>query len=107
MQWTVRPTQAFLYNDHLGSDLPVGDDNITQSEVVAAGKGLNRKRASGNDGIPPEFWKAITVENSDACQWAVILCQKCWSEGLVPDAWHEALVITIFKIRRYGTMRKL
>jgi hypothetical protein len=29
--------------------------------------------------------------------WALELCQKCWSEGSVPDVWHAARVAALFK----------
>ena len=97
IQWAVRPIEPLQHTDHLGPDLAVDDGQISEAEVAAAGRLLNQRRASGRDDIPPEFWKAVTVEGSDACQWAVALCQKCWDEGAVPDAWHEALVVMIFK----------
>ena len=97
VQWAVRPTTPNQYTDRLGPDLQLNSGPISESEVVAAGKLLNKKRASGSDGIPPEFWKAITVAGSGACQWAINLCQKCWNEGAVPKAWHEALVVKVFK----------
>lgn len=97
IQWAVRPTRAGPYTDHLGADLFLEAGPISEGEVVAAGRRLNNKSASGNDGIPPEFWKAITVESSDACRWAHASCQKCWADGAVPTKWHEALVIEVFK----------
>ena len=97
VQWAVRPMQPFQHSDHLGAELMVETGAITEAEVVKAGRSLNKHRASGKDSIPPEFWKTVTVQGSKACQWAVALCQKCWEVGAVPESWHEALVVTIFK----------
>ena len=30
-------------------------------------------------------------------EWALEFCQKCWGENTVPDIWHEARVVMIFK----------
>ena len=97
IQWAVRTIQPPQHSDHLGAKLFVESGPIAEWEVASAGKLLNKKRACGTDGIPPEFWIAITAPGSKACQWAVALCQQCWAEGDVPDDWHEALVVAIFK----------
>ena len=97
VQWAVRPIQPTQYTDHLGPTLPLDMGTVSENEVIAAGKRLNRNKASGVENLSPEFWKAITTTGSHACQWAVRLCQKCWDEGAVPNTWHEALVISLFK----------
>ena len=70
---------------------------IDEAEVTVAAKKLKWKKASGRDRVPGEFWKAICLPGTKASKWAVALCQKCWDEGCVPSAWHEALVSAIFK----------
>ena len=97
VQWAVRPVQAMTNTSLLGTPLPILQDSITETEVVKAAKKLRWNRASGPDELPPEFWKSITCSGSSACQWAVLLCQRCWEGVQVPDAWHESLVTAIFK----------
>ena len=77
--------------------LLVSNTSISGAEVVESVKSLKRRKAAGSDGIPPEFWKAICTYNSPACRWAVLLCNKVWTEGSVPTSWHEATVAAIFK----------
>ena len=86
-----------LQHDVLGPELPVETGPITEAEVTAAGKKLRWNKACGKDALPPEFWKTITQQGSKACRWALELCRRCWDEGHVPNEWHEALVVAIFK----------
>ncbi|CAE8626062.1 unnamed protein product [Polarella glacialis] len=41
--------------------------------------------------------EGVCQANSPASRWAVDLCQKCWSEGVVPEDWRAARVAAIFK----------
>ena len=96
MQWAPRATTE---PPHSTCDDPllVSNTSISEAEVVESVKSLKRRKAAGSDGIPPEFWKAICTYNSPACRWAVLLCNKVWTEGSVPTSWHEATVAAIFK----------
>ena len=75
VQWAVRPVSAVDDPTPIGPDLPVARGPIRSDEVCNAAKKLKRNRASGDDDIPGDFWKAI--------------CS--------PDAWHEAIVTALFK----------
>ena len=97
VQWAVRSTSLNPYTSKLGPELPVDVGNISEHEVVKAGRQLRRGKASGVDEIPPEFWKAICVQGTPACKWAVELCDKCWETGSVPEDWHQSRVASIFK----------
>ena len=97
VQWAVRPTTCSLPQQRLGAELPVKVSAISEDEVVHAGRRLKREKACGNDGLAPEFWKAICEKGTTACRWALELCQQCWDNGCVPEAWHEARVATLFK----------
>ena len=97
VQRAVRPTIPPVSHQPLGPTLPVNTNDITEHEVVCAARKLKSGKACGIDDIPPEFWKTICTPGSKACQWAVVLCKKCWSDGCVPQAWHEARVAAIFK----------
>ena len=57
---------------------------------------LKNKKAPGSDQIPPEIWKAI-MQDDDALQVLVQLCNQCWISGTIPNSWHKASVVTIFK----------
>ena len=97
VQWAVRPTTAALSEEPLGPLLPINMSQITEGEVAEAAKRLKNRKACGIDRMPGEFWKAICQPGTLACQWAVELCRRCWDEGKVPEAWHEARVASIFK----------
>ena len=95
VQWAVRPTTLLDTTSPLGPPLPVNTGCVQDSEIIDAAGKLRRKKACGNDKIPPEFWKALCTKNSPAVKWATALCNKCWEEKKVPQAWHEALVTAI------------
>ena len=65
--------------------------------MIIAAKSLRNKRASGHDGLPAEFWKAMCREGTPACKWAVLFCNRVWQHVNVPEAWHNGLVTPIFK----------
>ena len=97
VQWAVRPTTVAGFSDSLGAALPVSCQDITEDEVVRAAAKLKAGRATGKDDVPAEFWKAVCIRETEACRWAVALCNKCWRDREVPEPWHEALVAAIFK----------
>jgi len=96
VQWARRDTTP-MSAEVIGPSLPVRADSITDEEVVAAAKKMKWGKARGPDGVPGDLWKAICMRGSPARSWALALCQKCWEDGAVPDAWHEFLVTAIFK----------
>ena len=59
-----------LEGHNLRGVLPVCTDEISSQEVILAAKLLKNKGASGHDGLPAEFWKAICREDTPACKWA-------------------------------------
>ena len=97
VQWAVRPTTAATSSASLGPELPVNMGQITEAEIVKAAGKLRWGKASGTDDLPPEFWKAVVVTGTPASRWGTDLCQRCWDDGCVPEAWHQARVATIFK----------
>ena len=96
-QWRTRPTTPSRNSDALGPDLPINCGPISEADVIKAARRLKRNRAAGSDKVPGEFWKAICKPGTAACQWATTLCHKCFEMGVVPEKWHEALVVAIFK----------
>ena len=81
----------------LHPEMNVRSDDISEAEVVHAGRKLKRDRASGVDGIPAEFWKSIACHGSPALQWVLDLCRECWRQKRVPDVWHDARVAMLYK----------
>ena len=72
-------------------------DEISSQEMIIAAKSLKNKTASGHDGLPVEFWKAICREDTPACKWAVLLCNRVWRHVDVLETWHDGLVTAVFK----------
>ena len=59
VKWTDRPLEPILWHEHVGPDLPVKVDLITEEEVVTAAAKLKAGKATGSDSLPPDFWKHI------------------------------------------------
>ena len=97
VQWAVHPITMVDSTRHLGPGLPVNEMDITDDEVLKAAQKLNRGKTPACDNLPPEFWKAICETGTAANRWPTLLCQKCWSAGYVPEAWHKSRVAMIFK----------
>lgn len=97
VQWAVRHTTAVPPRDLICDELPIDIGVISSGEVAKAAKQLKSNRASGLDGVPSEFWKAIVLNGSPEAQWALEFCQACWRDKVVPEAWHIARVAMIFK----------
>ena len=96
VQWRVNPPRVTPDRPHLGEELPVPVGDVTCKEVVVVLNKLRRHRAAGKDNAPPDFWKAV-LETPGSLRWAIDLCQACWSAKSVPDGWHDARVVAIFK----------
>ena len=59
MQRHVRPANL-VDGAALSQELPVDLDMLSSTEVMAAVKTLKKKRASGPDDVPAEYWQAVT-----------------------------------------------
>ena len=97
VQWAVRPVSIATTDSPIGSPLPVEMGPFNDEEIVAAASRLRRNKATGNDHVPAEFWKAICRRSSPACRWATTLCNAIREHVMVPSSWHDASVTAIFK----------
>ena len=95
VQWAARDTTE-MREEPLGMALPVNLGPIFDSKVEAAARKMKWGKACGSDGVPGDLWKAVAAPGSPARRWATALCSKCWEDGVVPNAWHESLVVAIF-----------
>lgn len=70
------------------------DGPINLLEVESVLLSAKCGKASGSDGIPAEFYKALPPSGT------LYLCQlynKILSEGVMPDSWHEIVMTMVFK----------
>lgn len=67
---------------------------ITVSEIKAAAKDLSNGKATGRDGIPPEFLKYGGAHMTEAL---ALLFDICRSNEYTPKAWHLVNMVPIFK----------
>ena len=97
VQWSIHfadaaPADTELYRDGLA----IADDVFTTSELQRVLVHLQAGKASGEDGIPPDFWKALLID-SVVLDAILHLCNQCLIQKVVPDEWRHASVTTIFK----------
>ena len=99
MQWYVRPGCGIddkpMINE---TKLDTVDSAITRDELYHVLKQLKRNKAAGTDGIPAELWKLL-LDNDDAANRLLLLFNKCWDQKTIPNTWHKATVVSIFKKR--------
>ena len=96
-QWRQRCIPEPPPQTALGQELPVNLGPVVKKEVQKAVEKMKSNKACGDDGVPPEFWRAVMTEDGVGADWLVDFCQQCWSQAKVPDAWHIAHVACIFK----------
>jgi hypothetical protein len=95
IQWRVRPA-GLVDGPSLGPQLPVLLSRFTAAEVDIVIQRLKKKRASGPDDVPAEFWQAV-AETPEGLAWVTALCNRCWTDEQMPDEWHQANVNAIHK----------
>ena len=89
VQWAVHFADAT-------PGLAVADGLFTESELRLVLVHLRSGKASGADGIPPDFWKAL-LGDATALESLIHLCNACLTQKAIPQHWRHASVITIFK----------
>ena len=95
VQWQVRPP-GLTDGPLLGTKLPVRLDDFGEEEVAVVVKKLAKMKAAGPDGIPAEYWQAL-ARDPHGLTWITELCNKCWRNERIPEAWHQAEVVAIHK----------
>ena len=85
VQWAVRPTRLAAHLEEIGPVLPVYTGLVSEPEEAQSTQ------------VPGEFWKLICIPGKRACKWALDLYQRCWSDAMVPDSWHESQGTAICK----------
>jgi exonuclease III len=84
-------------NDMISS---ISDAPITWSEIACELKSTRKYKAAGDDLIPSEFYKLVENEespNSNLAKMILIIINKVYSEGRVPEEWRNSTVVAIFK----------
>ena len=97
VQWRVRPATLTLTDKPvLGPELPVSAESFTCEEVSNVIRKLRLGKASGPDGTPAEYLKALLGSNV-AMQLMTDLFNECYQKQQVPSEWHHAQVTAIHK----------
>ena len=78
-------------------DVPVDCNRISYREMLSAVNQLKNGKQPGSDDVPSEFWKAISLPGSNACNWMLSFFQSIWDQKIVPASWHIARITAIFK----------
>ena len=57
---------------------------------------MKRNKAAGTDEIPAELWQLL-LDNEHAANRLLHLFNECWNQKTIPNSWHKANVVSIFK----------
>ena len=103
MQWihqSLKPNQHFqanCFNDGQESEGAIVNnvlDNFSEQVVSKELQKLEKKRATGPDEIPAEFWQTVR-DTVGGLAWITELCNRCWTEERLPEDWHRADVMAL------------
>ena len=97
IQWKDQFASVFVCDaNYINNDLPVCCEHFTSIELDNVLQKLKCGKASGADGIPPDFWK-ILRRDEVAADELLKLCNHCLTERSIPEFWKIAKVILLFK----------
>ena len=86
VQWAVRPV-ALLVDPQPAIDapLPVNVGNFSESELCKAIGKMKSGKATKNDDIPVECFKALAKEGGRTFQWVLDFWNECWMQRKMPE----------------------
>ena len=91
----MRENDENLVHEEVVNDGNYGEmDEITREEVINAIKKMKNGKATGEDGIPSEIFKAL---DDVGVTWLRRIFNIAWDEGRIPDDWRRAIVCPIYK----------
>ena len=98
VQWCVRPVTLLPdLPPNIFPDLTVEEGLFTHVELRKAISRLASGKATRQDDVPIECFKAIANAAGGALQQLLDLYNTCWASGSVPKDWLTARVAMIFK----------
>ena len=95
VQWKIRPC-GVINGPALGQHLPINEGAISVDEVRSTIKKLRQRNTSGPDQIPAELLHVL-VDNEESMAWITSPYNEFWRAKKVPNEWHQAVVVAIFK----------
>lgn len=98
VQWYVRPVQLIPGTlPQIYPTLNMNDAPFSHPELRKAIRGLKSGKATQENDIPIEFFKALAASPGSALDPFLDLCNDCLSSSAVPQAWLHARVAMVFK----------
>ncbi len=67
---------------------------IDRSEIWKAIAKLKCGKVTGMDGITAEMMK---YEGDAVVEWMLLMCERKWKKGEVPDDWKKAIIVPLYK----------
>ncbi len=67
---------------------------IGRSEVEKVVARFKCGKATGMDGITAEMLK---YGGDAVAEWMLLICERAWKEGEVPDDWKKAIIVPLYK----------
>ena len=101
VQWAVRPDTIPSQKPALFTFEDMPCDEFTDTELQTAPKASKKRKSSGGDDVPAEFWQTC-LHNEAGCpgrlfNWLRDFCCKMWHDRAMPNSWHRAQVACLFK----------
>ena len=84
IQWACKFCTLAPQRVPIGDELHVNTDLIDKGELYDAVKHLKANKASGDDDIPAEFWKALIGDaDNEAFSYIMSFCNQVWQRKSV------------------------
>ena len=71
-------------------------EDFKDTDLQKVLKIMKPRKSSGDDCIPPEFWR-ICLDSNILFQWLLKFCNLIWQNEQIPDEWRRAQVACLFK----------
>ena len=97
VQWQIMFAQEAPSScKSLGPELPIRTDLFKIWDLQKVVKRMKSGKSTGGDQIHAEFWKVLAGHDG-AMEELLSLCNMCWSDKSMPEAWKHSTVVTLFK----------
>ena len=96
VQWKRRPGTCCPDRPPIFTSMRINCEDFENDELIVALKSLKKRKATGVDDIPAEFWQ-VCLDSEDLLQQLLKFINLVWQTCEMPKEWHVAQVACLLK----------
>ena len=96
IQWKIRPDTIPNLDAPIFNFAHMNLNNFAEDELMEVLQYTKLRKSSGDDGIPPEFWR-ICLKSSVLFEWLLQFCNLVWQNEKILDKCYRCQVACLFK----------